>query len=74
VFKTPAGSGDVVENVSGETMVIDSGADAFCCGFPESFTDMVGVVVPADPLGVPLITPVEALIDKPLGRFVADQM
>jgi hypothetical protein len=54
-------------------MVMDRVAVAVCCGVPESFTVTLAVLVPAT-VGVPLITPVVALIDNPAGRLVADQV
>jgi hypothetical protein len=57
--------------VSGPVMVIEKVPEADSCGVLESFTVMVALVVPmAD--GVPLITPVLEVIDKPAGRPVAD--
>jgi hypothetical protein len=69
----PGGSGDVVVMVNCELMVIARFADAVCCGFPESFTVTFAVLVPGA-VGVPLITPLLALIDNPAGRPVADQV
>src|SRR5690349_14820892 len=43
------------------------------CGVHESFTVIAAVLVPAV-VGVPLITPVAALIDNPAGNPVADQL
>ena len=69
----PCGSGDVVVICSTPAMVIEKGPEAVCCGVLESFTVMVALVVTmAD--GVPLITPVLEVIDKPAGRPVADHV
>jgi hypothetical protein len=65
------GSGDAVVIVNGETIVIDRLADAL--SWFASFTVTLAVLVPAA-VGVPLITPVEVLIDSPAGRPVADQV
>ncbi len=54
-------------------MVMERVAVAVCCGVPESFTVTVALLVP-DTVGVPLITPVPALIVNPVGRPVADQV
>jgi hypothetical protein len=54
-------------------MVMDRVAVAVCCGVPESFTVTLALLVPVT-VGVPLITPLLALIDNPAGRPVADQV
>jgi hypothetical protein len=69
----PCGSGDVVVICSTPAIVSEKGPEAVCCGVLESFTVMVALVVPAAD-GVPPITPVEGLIDKPVGRPVADHV
>ena len=69
----PDGSGEAVVMVNCELMVIARFADAVCCGLPESFTVTFAVLVPAA-VGVPLITPLLALIDNPAGRPVADHV
>ena len=55
-------------------MVIEKLAEALCWGLVESFTVTFAVAVPAGPAGVPLITPVVALIVNPEGKPVADQV
>jgi hypothetical protein len=55
-------------------MVMDRGALAVCWELPESFTVMFALLVPAGPVGVPLITPVPELIVSPAGRPVADHV
>jgi hypothetical protein len=64
-------SGDEVVIVNGATIVIDRLAEAL--SWFASFTVTFAVLVPAA-VGVPPITPVEALIDSPAGRPVADQV
>ena len=54
-------------------MLSEKLAAAVCCGVPESFTVTATVLVPADE-GVPLISPVEALIERFGGNPVADQV
>ena len=71
---TPVGSGDAVVIASCEMMVMEGLAVAVCWGLPESFTVMFAVLVPAGPVGVPLIAPVPALIVRPAGRPVADHV
>src|SRR5579885_147983 len=58
---------------SGCTIVICKFPVALICGFVESFTVMVAVLLPAI-VGVPLMTPVVALMVKPAGNPVADQL
>ena len=70
---TPFGSGDAVI-ASCETMGMERLADAVSWGLLESFTVTVALLVPAGPVGVPLITPVPELIVSPAGRPVADHV
>ncbi len=70
---TPLGSGDGVVIVNGPTMVMERFADALSWELVESFTVTFAVLVP-EAVGVPLMTPVEALIVSPAGRPVADQV
>ena len=58
---------------AGGLMVMHRLAFAVCWGLPESFTVTVAELVPAV-VGVPLITPVPALITSPPGRPVADHV
>jgi hypothetical protein len=69
----PKGSGDVVVIANGATIVMEKLADAVSWGLVESFTVTFAVLVPAA-VGVPLITPVLALIVSPAGRPVADHV
>jgi hypothetical protein len=63
----------VVVIVNAELIVMERLAVAVCWGLLASFTVMVAVLVPTD-VGVPLITPVLALIANPAGKPVADQV
>jgi hypothetical protein len=63
----------VVVIVNAGLMVMERLAVAVCWGVLASFTVTVAVLVPAD-VGVPLITPVLALIANPAGKPVADQV
>jgi hypothetical protein len=69
----PEDSGDVVVIANGATIVMERLAEAVCWGLVESFTVTFAVLVPAA-VGVPLITPVLALIVSPAGRPVADHV
>ena len=65
---------EVVVMVGGAMIVIAKLTVAVrCVGFVESVTVMAAVLAPAV-VGVPLITPVEALIPSPAGKPVADQV
>jgi hypothetical protein len=74
VLTVPDANGDAVVMERGETMVIDRLAFAVICELLESFTVMVAILVPVDPVGRPLITPVEELIVSPAGKPVADHV
>src|ERR1035437_5644098 len=67
----PEDSGDVVVIANGATIVMERLAEAVCWGLPASFTVTFAMLVAAA-VGVPLITPVLALIVSPAGRPVAD--
>jgi hypothetical protein len=74
VLTVPTGNGDVVVIVNGALIVIDRLALAVIWELLESFTVMFALLVPAGPVGVPLITPVLGLIESPAGRPVADHI
>jgi hypothetical protein len=74
MFTTPCGSGDCVAIVKPVPIDMERLAFAVCWGLVESFTVTFAVLGPAGPVGVPLITPVPALIVSPAGRPVADHV
>ena len=57
---------------SGATIEIGRFTVAVSCGLVASFTVIAGVLTP-NTVGVPVIAPVEALMERPVGRFTADQ-
>jgi hypothetical protein len=73
LFTVPFGRTEVVMFRPGPVMAMARFAVALNCGLDESFTVMAAVLVPAA-VGVPLITPVVAFIDSPVGNPVADQL
>jgi hypothetical protein len=55
------------------TTVIDSDFEADCCGVAASVTVSETLNVPAV-VGVPAMSPVDALIERPAGNPLADQL
>jgi len=55
-------------------IVRESVAEAVCCGVPESFTMTVTLAFVTAVVGVPVIAPVDALIESPAGNPEADQV
>jgi len=58
----------------GETIVSEKVAVAVCCGVPESFTVTTTLAFVIAAMGVPVIAPVDALIERVVGSPVADQV
>ena len=73
MFGSPSANAVVVIASVAPAMVSERFAVALCCGVAESFTVTATMLVPADE-GVPLIKPVEALIERFAGNPVADQV